>query len=506
MKLFAIAVTVLCVIARAAGDAPVPAIQMSDVATPAAPGAVGASLTNAPDGTGWLSWIEPAPSAPSLPAPADARVLRVSTFDLTAHRWSAPHTVASGASLAADPTDFPQLAVNARGEAIALWADGHGGAWLSRSKDRGTTWSSTEPFTRDGSDTEKFSLAVLADDRVLIAWLDGRGKKAGGKTQRLYARILGADGPDTLVDPSVCDCCQTTLTAFPDGGALLAYRGRTEEEVRDIRTARFRGTGWDDPRPLGADDWRLNACPVNGPRLAGDGGRVAAAWFTASNNDPRVLASFSPDAGARFLQPLRVDHGKPSGHVDTLLLHDGALLVTWLEADGSLWLRRITPDFTADAPIALSPAGAGRVSGFPRTALVHDYAGGKTSAQFIAAFVREDSPATLHTLLVTVPEGELLNAEKNCDCAPTPEQLVGFPMRGTIVALDADAGSVRVRHDEVPGVLGAGVHEFSVAPDVVAAASRGRQFLGRIERRDGQWRLFDVRLFVTPAPAAGSRP
>jgi hypothetical protein len=490
---------VLPVILLALGSARIsaaPAIQFEEIVSPAALGAIGASLATAPDGTLWLSWVEPVLPGPTGPAAGGARALRFSTLDPVAHKWTAPRTVATGPSLTADPTDFPQLVVTARGEAIALWTDGHGGALLSRSADGGARWRAPAAFTRESEEVEKFSLAVLADDRVLIAWLDGRGKKTGGKTQQLYARVLDSPGPDMLVDPSVCDCCPTTLTAFPDGGALLAYRGRTEDEVRDIRTARFRGRKWDEPRPLGADDWHINGCPVNGPQIASDGGRVAAAWFTAANNDPRVLASFSPDAGARFLQPLRIDHGKPTGQVDTLILHDGALLVTWLENDGSLWLRRITPDFTADAPIALAPAGPGRVSGFPRMALVRDYACGRTTAQFVTAFVRETSPATLHTLLVTVPEGQLIEAEKNCDCAPTPEQLLGFAMRGTIAAVASNQGTVRVRHDEVPGVLAAGLHEFSVSPDVIAAVSTGRQFLGRIERRAGAWRLFDVRLFV----------
>ena len=315
--------------------------------------------------------------------------------------------------------------------------------------------------------------------------------------QSLYARGLGTPGPDTLVDNSVCDCCQTALAPFLDGGALLAYRGRSEEEVRDIRIARFRGAAWDAPRPLNHDDWRINACPVNGPRLASDGGRVAAAWFTAADNDPRVLASFSPDAGTRFLMPLRVDRGHPAGHVDTLILHDGAMLVTWLENDGSLWLRRVSPDFTAGEPFALASAGTISTKSFPRVALVRDYAGGKTAAQFVAAFTTEGNAPVLRTLLVTVPEGALVEAEKNCDCAPTAEQMQGFPLRGTVVT--AGTGALSVRHDEVPGVLAAGTHVLRAAPEVLATVPAGRRFLGRIERRDGAWWVFDVRLLAEPA-------
>lgn len=509
MKFFAAALVALWSIAHAADPAPAPAIRFEELASPAAPRSLGAFLVIAPDGKPWLSWVEagaPLPAAntamgdhhhTAAPSAADApsNTLRFSTFDAAAKKWSAARTIVSAPSVTTNSADFPQVIFDGRGVATAIWTDGHGGALWSASSDRGATWSPPAPWTRASDEVEKFAFVTLADGRILASWLDGRGKKTGAKAQQLFARIIGQTTPDVLVDPSVCDCCQTTLTAFPDGGALLAYRGRTNEEVRDIRTARFDGRAWAAPRPLNNDDWRIAACPVNGPRLASDGGRVAVAWFTAADNDPRVLASYSPDAGARFLQPLRLDNGKPAGHVDTLILHDSAPLVTWIESDGSVWLRRVTPDFTTDAPVRLAPAGATSVSTVPRLALLRDYAGGKTSAQIVVAFAGKPGEP-LRTLLVTVPEGELIEFGKNCDCAPTAEQLQGYPIRGTITAIDATRGLVRVQHDESPGVLAAGTHEFTAAPDIIAAAQNNRRFLGRIERYDGAWRVFDVRLFA----------
>ncbi|HVS53638.1 MAG TPA: sialidase family protein [Opitutaceae bacterium] len=502
--------------AVSAAEKSLPPILSDEIASPAAPGAVGAALFAAPDGIVWLTWVEPGATAQPQPmaehhhgaeaAPVDAppNTLRFSAFDAAAKKWRAARTVAVGHGVPASSADFPQLVVDARGRATIVWADGHGRAFLSTSADRGATWSAPAPVTRESNEVEKFSLAVLADGRVLAAWLDARAKKSGpptgadaaqaaGNAEQLYARVVGDPGPDTLVDPSVCDCCQTTLTAFPDGTALLAYRGRTTEEVRDIRVARFRAGAWDEPRTLNHDDWRINACPINGPRLASDGGRVAAAWFTAADNEPRVLASFSPDAGARFLMPLRIDRGQPAGHVDTLILHDGALLVTWTENDGSVWLRRITPDFSADEPVALTPAGTVSTRVVPRLALVRDYVGGHTPAEFVAAFATERG---LRTLRVSVPEGELLDAEKTCDCTPSAEQRQGYPLRGTIVAAQPASESVRVKIFELPGVFAAGPREFKVARETLATLPANRAFLGRVERRDGEWWLFDVRLLV----------
>ena len=494
---------------------PPPTPTVVDVPSPAGPRALGASLTTAADGTIWLSWVEAAPANlaaaaakksaghlhPPAPAPdapaAPPHTLRFSTFAPAALTWSPARTIAARADLPLSSSDFPQLVLDGRGTATAVWTDGHGGALTSSSSDQGATWSTPTPWSLGSAAVEMFSFARLADGRVLAAWLDGRAKKSGDpqQPQQLYARLLHDPAPDTLVDPSVCDCCPTTLTAFPDGGALLAYRGRTDTEVRDIRTARFRGKTWDEPRLLNHDDWRIAACPVNGPRLASDGGRVAAAWFTAADNDPRVLASFSPDAGTRFLLPLRLDRGKPLGRVDTLILRDGALLVTWLETDGSFWLRRVTPDFSLDEPVALAPPGALSAKTNPRLTLVRDYFGGTAPVQFLATFATDSA---LRTLLVTVPEGELLTAKGNCDCAPTPDQLVGYPIRGAAAALSPERGTLHLVHDELPGLLFAGTHEFHADPATLAAVTLGRRLFGRIEQRDGQWWLYDVRLSVSP--------
>ena len=511
--------------ATAAEEKPSPATTFVDVSSPAGPRALGASLTTAADGTIWLTWVEaaaenlaaaaakkksgahhhaPAPAS-SAGAPATPpNTLRFATFAPSTRTWSPARTIVARADIPLSSADFPQIVLDGRGTATAVWIDGHGGALVSSSADSGATWSPPAPWAHSGHGVENFSFARLADGRVLAAWLENR---SSASTQ-LHARILDSSAAlppplsvspspvrsptaDTLVDPSVCDCCPTTLTAFPDGGALLAYRARTDTEVRDIRSARFRATAWDAPRHLNNDDWRIATCPVNGPRLASDGGRVAAAWFTAADNDPRVLASYSPDAGTRFLMPLRLDRGKPVGRVDTLILRDGALLVTWLETDGSLWLRRVSPDFSLDEPIALAPAGTVSTKTNPRLALVRDFAGGNSSAQFLATFATDSA---LRTLLVTVPEGDLLIAKANCDCAAPPEQLVGHGFRGAVAALAPDRGTLHVVHDEIPGLLFAGTHEFHADAPTIASVQLGRRLFGRIEQRAGQWWLFDVRL------------
>lgn len=474
-----------------------PTIRVIELSSPAAAQTMGPAFTTAPDGTAWLSWIEAGQAvAPAVgkAQPSIANTLRFATFDSKAGAWSAARPIVSDATVAPNALDGPQLALDGQGAAYAVWTDGHGGARWAKSLDGGTTWSTAEAWSKNGAEVEKFSLARLAHGELLAAWLDGRGRISGGKAQQLYTRVVDdpRHAPDELVDPSVCDCCPTALAAFLDGGALVAYRGRTDEEVRDVHLARLRNGKWGGPRVPAPDDWRINSCPVNGPRLAIDGSRVAAAWFTGADNDPRVLVTFSPDAGNRWLMPLRVDQGKPVGHVDLVILRDGAVVVTWLESDGSIWLHRITPDFSATRPILLAGAGDAALSGAPRLLLLHDYAGARSSAEILAVYTRAKGRG-LRTLRVSVPEGDLVNAERNCACAPTLAELEGFPVRGVVLAVDPVTNTVNVRHAEVPGVMAAGSDSFRVDPLVLAALQPAHDFLGRVARHNDTWWLSDIR-------------
>jgi hypothetical protein len=88
---------------------------------------------------------------------------------------------------------------------------------------------------------------------------------------------------------------------------ILAYRDRSEGEIRDISIIRYAGGYWNSPYTLHKDDWTIAGCPVNGPMLANHENNVAIAWYTSPNSTPTVNVAFSKDEGASFDAPLRVD-------------------------------------------------------------------------------------------------------------------------------------------------------------------------------------------------------
>jgi hypothetical protein len=483
-----------------------PAITATPIPTPAHANARGATVTTSPDGVVWLSWVEQTGTTSAL---------RFATYDATANAWSAAGTIASGENWSVDGPHSPALTAGSSGRATALWSvrnptapqaaiagqstlgAGHH-AWVAQTADGGRTWTAGAPLTRESSQVEFASLATLTDGRVLAAWLDGRAAPPGRPVTQLFTRIVGVSGPDTLIDPSVSEGCPTSLAAFPDGSALLVYRGRTADEVRDIRAARFAAGGWKPPHPVFQDGWKIAGNPDNGPQIAVDGGRVAAAWYTATHEAPRVLLALSPDAGERFLSPLQLNGGPTTGRVAVSILHDGAMLVTSVDDRGELRLRRVTPDFTVAGEVRLTTSETGRIKGTPRVTLLRDFLGGKTPAQLIVALVRDTQPAVLQTLLVSIPEGDLLEDERNCDCAAAEEALLGFSIRGMIVAVQPAASTVRVNHVALPGLFAAGEREFAVSKLIpLGADNAGRPFIGRIRRHEGGWQIFSLRVLPT---------
>lgn len=385
--------------------ASVSAGEIAGIPSPAGAGALGPSLTAGPDGTVYLSWLEP--------AEADAWALKFSRFEAESMRWTAARTIAQGAGWFVNWADFPQLAVQ-DGRMTAVWfvenppAEGRAGhhgsgyhAVLSESADGGATWRPARPVSRESAAVE--FVALLPQSRgLLAAWLDGRQRSKGVDRQALYARASGdAPQPDQLVDDSVCDCCQLALLQLT-GGALLAYRGRTGDEVRDIRLARYHHGRWEVPRTLHDDGWKIAGCPVNGPRLAAHGDTVAAAWFTGAGDQPRVQVKISRDGGATFGEAVRVDLGRPQGRVDCAVTGDGAALVTWLETTGEavrggVYARRITAAGEVSPPHMLAATKTTRASGFPRIALLP----GDKSGRYVLACTRDENPSRVSLLLVT---------------------------------------------------------------------------------------------------------
>jgi len=354
-------------------------IPVVELPGPAAEGAMLPHLAALrPDGL-VLSWVEPAGGGQFA--------LKFSTFNKAG--WDAnPRVVAQGSDWFVNWADFPAVVPIDAMHWSAHWlVKRPGGDYaydiaLSVSADSGASWKPAVTPHLDGTPTEHgFVSRFPVAGGFAIAWLDGRETSASDHATHsatdagamtLRAARIGFDGElgqQFLVDSRVCDCCQTAAT-MTRRGALLAYRDRSEQELRDISVARFENGKWQALAGTKTDGWKINGCPVNGPAIDAIGNNVALAWFTAADNRPRVMLALSRYAGDDFSDPILIEENA-LGRVDVVALDDGGAVVSWLAQTGQgaeIRLRRVDAGGEMSPIRTVAATQPARSSGFPQLA------------------------------------------------------------------------------------------------------------------------------------------
>lgn len=323
-----------------------------------------------------LSWVERA---------GDRASLRFS--ERTDAGWTDARTVASGTDWFVNWADVPSVIPLQHESMAAHWLQKSAASTyaydvrLAFSRDRGRTWSASVTPHHDGTRTEHgfASLFSMPGQGLGLVWLDGRQMKEDaregmdGGNMSLRGALFAPDGnqaSEMLIDDRVCECCPSAAAVTSDG-PIVAFRNRTSNEIRDIYVSRLVAGKWTEPRSVHNDNWRIAACPVNGPALRASGRDVAIAWFTGVGDEGHVYAAFSSDAGETFGAPIRIDEVGAAGRVDIEVLADGSAAVSWIEfanQRSEFRIRRAEPNGSRSVSRAVSGIASGRSSGYPRLA------------------------------------------------------------------------------------------------------------------------------------------
>ena len=303
--------------------------------------------------------------------------------------WTRPGTVKVGTDFFVNWADFPSI-TGFDGEVTAAhWLRKvEGGPYayhiqVAFPQEDSNRWGDAITPHMDNTPTEHgfVSMRPIDENRILAIWLDGRDTDGRAddeyedmnKSMTLRSAEITRDGEilrSRVIDDSVCDCCPTDLVRTEDG-FLAVYRNRTEDEIRDIYISRYTlETGeWSEPKAVHDDQWKIGACPVNGPKIVADGDRVAVALYTMEKNESRTYLIRSDDGGETFGEPILIAGDRSTGRVDLAMLENGKLYVSWLRHRGDVGdvvASEVDPEGNVKNTVAVGVTSPSRSSGFPQ--------------------------------------------------------------------------------------------------------------------------------------------
>lgn len=304
------------------------------------PEAFTATPAFAPDGTLWLV------------RPEGGRIVVVRSTDL-GRTFSAPVAVTpEPMNLDWGPDARARIAVDARGDVIvtfAIFQDKHfnGRAFISRSTDKGQSFSKPQPITANTTSQRFETVAIDPAGKVFLAWIDKRNGPAARAAGKPYPGAAlayawsddagGTVGKTSIALDNTCECCRLGVAFAGPGRPAVIFRNIFPGSVRDHAVFTFKDATTPGPlRRVSTDNWRIEACPHHGPSLAilPDGSQHAA-WFTdgAARKGLFYARADSSDAAFGVPRALSAPDRQPAR---PYLLADGtALHLVWKEFDGN---------------------------------------------------------------------------------------------------------------------------------------------------------------------------
>lgn len=248
--------------------------------------------------------------------------------------WSSPLNV-SNTPLG---SDFPVLAAGEDGALWLVWEElsitpTGGEIVFAISRDRGVTWSPTTNLSNTRASSSRPAITVGASGRVVVAWLEGEDQvlftrsEDGGASWSPPADIAAGRPPNRTRAPALVQSGQGTLWAawsVPNGEPVLA---RSDDG----------GRTWPAPIAMTATQ------PTSAPALVVDqGGELYAAWSQSSGLYSDIVVARIPDGN-----PVEVSHSPDVASVDPVLAVDrrGGLVCVWHEViagDTEVFMARST--------------------------------------------------------------------------------------------------------------------------------------------------------------------
>jgi len=235
--------------------------------------------------------------------------------------WLSPRTLSGSFGDAA----WPQVAVDARGDATVVWerdwADGGRSAALVVRRSAGGRWTTPMELSLAGQPGGGPLVAMDPGGDTLVAWM---GRQAGhGAVQAVVRPAHRTWGDVALVSPGTRASALGDVALAASGSAVVVWHRWDDSTIRVAAAVRPAGGRWLTPTTLsapGADAWY--------PHVVVGGGLTTVTWESTTIEGARL-------AGGTWGNVLDLSDGA-SGEVQQVASNAvGEVVVVWKHFDGT---------------------------------------------------------------------------------------------------------------------------------------------------------------------------
>ncbi len=252
----------------------------------------------------------------------------------------------------------PKIVVDSEGRVFVAYTQKlpkrfTGNIRFSRSVDGGKSFSA--PITvNDNLDviSHRFvSMALDANDKLHLVWLDGRDFIAAKKQGRayngsaLYYSISDDHGASFQTNSKLadytCQCCRIAMTLDSNQQPVILWRhifaNESDSSIsRDHALLRLNKNGTaGELQRVSFENWAAETCPHHGPALEiGEDGRYHMAWFNIHKGRPGLYYGYSDDQGKTVSSAYAFAGGSDQAQHPDLIEFNNKLYLLWKSFDG----------------------------------------------------------------------------------------------------------------------------------------------------------------------------
>jgi len=277
-----------------------------------------------------------------------AAILPVSAAVAAGGAWTAPVNVSAQAP--GDNAEYPSIAHDGAGNAIALWVVNGVVLQSSTSRDGGATWSAPVDLAF-GDDLYESKISFDASGNAIAIWQSSIAGKY--VVQSSWSNDTGATWSDAeLVSDLGLGTYYLGLTFDSSGNAVAIWRSDDGSTFTILAsTSTNKGATWSDPVPISAGDNATIAADANG--------NIIVTW----NNNFAVQSSTSTNSGLTWSDPEPISDVGPqaAGTGSVTIDATGRAIAIFGVSDGSRYILHASTStdsgLTWSDPVPVSEAG-----------------------------------------------------------------------------------------------------------------------------------------------------